>query len=232
MRSAASTLAATGNGGVGELEGDQVGGEVVLRGLHQRAVEGCGDLQHDGALGFPLPCRGRAARWTAAAAPEMTVWSGELRLAGETTARFGLKLAASGVLGSGVSWSETCSQMTLMRSAERPRMAAMAPSPAGTACCMYWPRLRTVRTGVGEAEGSGGDVGAVFAQRMAGGERGRDAFFSQHALGGDRDGQDGGLGVLGELEVFFGAFKMSFESGKPRASSASSKTALAVGKLL
>ena len=77
-----------------------------------------------------------AARWTAAAAPEMTVWSGELRLAGETTALLGMKVLASGVVGSGVSWSETWEQISLMRVAGRPRMAAMAPSPGGTACCM------------------------------------------------------------------------------------------------
>jgi hypothetical protein len=61
-------------------------------------------------------------------------------------------------------------------------------------------------------------VGGVFAERVAGGEVGNDALFREDAGGGDRDSKDGGLGVLGELE-------------KPRASSASSKTARAAGKL-
>ena len=34
------------------------------------------------------------------------------------------------------------------------------------------------------------------------------------AGGGDGDGEDGGLGVLGELEVFFGAFEDEFGEGE------------------
>ena len=40
-----------GDGGVVEGEGVEVGGEGVLRGLHEGAVEGGADLEHDGALG-------------------------------------------------------------------------------------------------------------------------------------------------------------------------------------
>ena len=47
------------DGGVGEGEGFEVGGEGVLRGLHEGAVEGGADLEHDGALGSGVPCRGR-----------------------------------------------------------------------------------------------------------------------------------------------------------------------------
>ena len=36
-------------------------------------------------------------------------------------------------------------QACATRSAGRPRTAAMAPSPTGTASCMYVPRRRTVR---------------------------------------------------------------------------------------
>jgi hypothetical protein len=102
--------------------------------------------------------------------PEMTVWSGEFRFAGETTA-LTFAAACPGVVaelagsvtasvvanacsvglagcsgGACVSSSETCAQMSLMRAAPRPRMAAIAPSPAGTAACMNCPRERTVRT--------------------------------------------------------------------------------------
>ena len=42
---------------------------------------------------------------------------------------------------------------------------------------------------------------------MAGGEGGLDAAFGKHAGGGDGDGEDRGLRVLGELELVFGAFE-------------------------
>src|SRR5882757_326734 len=82
----------------------------------------------------PAALQRSAAFWTAAVAPEMTVWSGELRLAGETTTELGENALPTGSAvswpGSGVRSSETWEQMSLMRSAERPRIAAMAPSPA------------------------------------------------------------------------------------------------------
>jgi hypothetical protein len=109
-------------GGLGEEAGVHVGGDGELG-----VVEG---------EGGEVASERSAARSTAAVAPEMTVWSGELRLAGETTARLGLKVRASGVVGRGVRSSVTWEQMVLMRSASRPRIAAIAPSPGGTACCM------------------------------------------------------------------------------------------------
>ena len=78
------------------------------------------------------------------------------------------------MVGSGVrARSETWAQMSVMRSAERPRMAAMAPSPAGTACCMKLAAGADGADGVGEGEGAGGDVGGVLAEGVAGGEGGR-----------------------------------------------------------
>ena len=68
--------------------------------------------------------------------------------------------------------------------------------------------------GVGEGEGSGGDVGGVFAEGVAGGEGGLDAAFGEDAGGGDGDGEDGGLRVLGELELVFGAFEDELGEGE------------------
>ncbi len=70
-----------------------------------------------------------AARSTEALLPEMTVCSGEFRLAGEHTP------------SCADSWQIFCTS-----SPGIPKIAAIAPSPTGTACCMYLPRLRTVRT--------------------------------------------------------------------------------------
>jgi hypothetical protein len=61
----------------------------------------------------------------------MTVWSGELRLPGETTAPVSAAASAQ-------AWATAA--------AGRARMAAMAPWPAGTASCMKRPRRLTVRT--------------------------------------------------------------------------------------
>ncbi len=73
--------------------------------------------------------------------------------------------------------------------------------------------------GFGEGEGAGGDVGGVLAEGMAGGEGGAgDAFFCEgfreDTGGGYRDGEDGGLGVLGELELVVRAFEDEFGEGE------------------
>ena len=74
-------------------------------------------------------------------------------------------------------------------------------------------------------------MGGVFAEGVTGGEGGLDAALGEDAGGGDRDGEDRGLSVLGELELVFGALEDELREGKPRASSASSKMARATGKL-
>ena len=117
-------------GAVGDEAGVDVGGDGEVgvvegrwgRGRAARAsCAGCMRAQWKGALTGSMTVRlapaclqRSAARSTAAVAPEMTVWSGELRLAGETTALLGVKVLASGVPGSGVRSSETWEQMVWM----------------------------------------------------------------------------------------------------------------------
>ena len=84
VRRRASTLAATGKRGSWKGMDWSGFGELELGGHHEGAVEGGADGEHDGALGTES-LQSSAARATAAAEPEMTVWSGELRLAVETT---------------------------------------------------------------------------------------------------------------------------------------------------
>ncbi len=93
-------------------------------------------------------------------------------------------------------------------------MAAMAPSSGGDGLLHVAAAGADGADGVGEGEGSGGDVGGVFAEGMAGGEGGVDAVFGEDAGGGDGDGEDGGLGVLGELELVFGAFEDELGEGE------------------
>ena len=53
-----------------------------------------------------------------------------------------------------------------------PTIAAIAPTPAGTASCMKRPRSRTSRTASAKRERAGRDVGRVLAERVARGEGG------------------------------------------------------------
>ena len=57
-------------------------------------------------------------------------------------------------------------------------------------------------------------MGGVLAERVAGGEGGEDCLggkgLGENTVSGGGDGEDGGLGVLGEAEVFFGALEDEF----------------------
>ncbi|MNI57952.1 hypothetical protein D3C73_1130400 [compost metagenome] len=66
------------------------------------------------------------ARSTAALAPAMTTWPGELKFTALTTS----PCAAS-------------AQAASTSASSSPRMAAMPPCPAGTASCISWPRRST-----------------------------------------------------------------------------------------
>src|SRR5664280_2790876 len=94
----------------------QVFRQPVLRGLHQRAMEGSADGKHDGAFGPAVLCQFGCAL-------DRRFVAGYHRLVGRVQVR---RLADF--------------------SLHSARMAAMAPTPTGTASCMYLPRLRTVRT--------------------------------------------------------------------------------------
>src|SRR6266849_577020 len=66
------------------------------------------------------------ARFTAPACPEITVWSGEFRFAAAQISLPAARLHTSATTAG-----------------DRPIIAAIAPTPAGTASCMYVPRFRT-----------------------------------------------------------------------------------------
>ena len=67
-----------------------------------------------------------SARSTASAWPAITSWPGELKLAGDTTCP-----------------CATSSHTAAICASSPPRMAAMAPTPAGTAACISRPRSAT-----------------------------------------------------------------------------------------
>jgi len=88
-----------------------------------------------------------------------------------------------------------------------PSIAAIAPTPTGTADCIYLPRLRTVRTASAKGESAGSNVSGVFPERVSRNEAGRYPFLFQHAIGSYGSGQDGGLCLLSKLELIFRAFE-------------------------
>lgn len=94
----------------------------------------------------------------------MTVWSGELRFAAETTASFGLKSFASGVVGSGVRSSETCAQISVMRLAARPT-AELSGHVAECAGCAETARVTRALLTIREVEVP--DAGVVWLRVQA-----------------------------------------------------------------
>ena len=86
-------------------------------------------------------------------------------------------------------------------------MAAMAPWPAGTACCINCPRRRTVRAAAANSIVAGGDVGGVLSQRMSGKIVGGYSSRGQNAQRRHGDGKDRRLGELGQPKLLFGSVK-------------------------
>ena len=86
-------------------------------------------------------------------------------------------------------------------------MAAIAPTPTGTASCIYLPRLRTVRTASANVERARGHVRRILAQAVPGDKIRLQTFFLQHAPRRHRRRQNRRLRDLGQLQFFFRTFK-------------------------
>ena len=71
--------------------------------------------------------------------------------------------------------------------------------------------------GLGKREGASGDVGAVLAERVSGGEGWGQAGHGllHYAVRRDGDGQDSGLGMLGELQGIDGTTEDDLGERKP-----------------
>ena len=139
------------------------------------------------------------ARFTAPAWPEITVCSGEFKFAGETT-----------------SPSAAFLQISATSDGESPRIAAIAPSPAGTASCMYCPRCRDQLHGVGKRERSRGHESRIFAEAVSGSQIGRHAMLFERAIRRHGNRQNRGLRVCGQLELVFRTFKAEFRKRKSK----------------
>ena len=93
-----------------------------------------------------------------------------------------------------------------------PSSAAMAPSPAGTAFCMAWPRSFSSRAASATEKAPAAASAVVFAERVAGDDdgllaQGEAALLLQHAQHGERVRHQRGLGVLGQRQLLAGPFE-------------------------
>ncbi len=140
----------------------------------------------------PLALQSAAAFSTAAVAPEMTVWLGELRFAAWTARP--VSLAAS-------------AQASDTRVGSSASTAAMAPCPAWN-CLLHGAAASFDGAHrMGEGKRAGNDVRRPLAQRMSGGDGRRDAMLGKNAGRCHADRHDGRLRVLGQTQIFFRPFE-------------------------
>jgi len=92
-----------------------------------------------------------------------------------------------------------------------PRIAAIAPTPTGTASCIYLPRLRTVRTASANVNVPA-PHGPNTRPDCAGDEIRLQASLLKHAPCRHRRRQNRWLRDLGQFQFFFRTSKQSAES--------------------
>lgn len=199
------------DGETGVVEGDRghLLGELELRGHHERAVEGSADGEHHGALGTEFLAEVGGAGYGRNGARDHGLVGGVEVGGGDDLVGLGFDGAElggdSGAGGFDVGEVE----------AEDGGHGSLAGGDGGL---HELAAGADGADGVGEGERMGGDVGGVLAEGVAGGVGdGEIAGFQlglEHAEGGDGDGENGGLGVLGELEGVFGAVEDEVGEGE------------------
>jgi len=182
---------------------------------------GCISAQWKGALTGSITARrapfafARADAFsTAASAPEITVWLGELKLAAATVrpvSASASRHASATRAGSKRGW--------------RPWRPARRHSQLhGPAASLHGPDC------IRKTQRSRGHVGRPLAERVARGKSRLNAVLRQHPPRGHADGQNRRLRVFRQPQVFVRPFEDQFGKRKPSASSASAKVCAATGK--
>jgi hypothetical protein len=176
------------------MEGDgvEIGSETVLRWLHERAVEGRAYREHDSTL-----CSHFFAKLGGA-------FDGLFGTADDDLSRrvdVGGLADLSGMPGNGLG-----AGFANLLDAEREN-GGHGTDAYGNSLLHVLAAIAHSANGIGKAYGSGGDVGGVFAERVAGNETGTNSGFGENAGGSDGDGEYGGLRNFGEAELLVGAFK-------------------------
>ena len=83
----------------------------------------------------------------------------------------------------------------------------MAPTPTGTASCMYLPAIANGANGVGKTECSRRDMSGILSQAVSGDIAGFAMRVLQDAQSRDRYGQNRRLRDLGQPKLIFRAFE-------------------------
>src|SRR5712664_3401667 len=152
------------------------------------------------------------ARFTAPACPEITVCSGEFRFAAEQISPCAARLQASATTAG-----------------DNPIIAAMAPTPAGTASCMYVPRLRTSCTASANFSAPAATSAEYSPRLCLATKSGVSPFSASTRYTATEQVKIAGCGFAVSLRSSSAPSKHIFEIEKPRALSASLKTAFAAG---
>ena len=105
-------------------------------------------------------------------------------------------------------------QISATCAASSPRIAAIAPSPAGTASCMYCPRCAHQPHRVGKIQPAGRHQRGIFAQAVPRDKIRADSALLEHAIRRHRYRQNRGLRVLGQLQRFFGTVEAQIRNRK------------------
>ena len=140
---------------------------------------------------FAMP----SAASTAARSPETTTWPGELRFATPKTP-----------------CSPACATSSGRRASSRPMMAAIRPSRPAPDDCISWPRVRTRRTASSRSRAPAATRAVYWPIEWPAAKAGSGMSTPSCVPAlphgrevGDRGGEEGGLGVLGAVQVLLGA---------------------------
>ncbi len=184
-----------GDGEIAELGGIEIGAEAFLSGGHEGAVEGGADGEDDG-----LP--GTGGFGEIGGALHGGGVSGDDDLVG------GVEIGGADDFALG-GFGEDGIEFALGEFEE----GGHGAESGGNGLLHVLAAVADEADGVGKVEGSGGDEGGVFAEAVAGDVIGGKAGFGEDGEGGGGDGEECGLGELGEFELVFGAFEAEAGEG-------------------
>ena len=119
-------------------------------------------------------------------------------------------------------------------SGARPTIAAIAPTPAGTASCMNWPRARTRATASAKDSAPAATLAEYSPSECPAANAAPSSFSGERARRSASAAIEcvriAGWVLAVSFSSSSGPSKHSLESGNPRTRSASSKTARAAGE--
>jgi hypothetical protein len=227
------------------IEGDGLEGvsELILRGMHESAVKRCTDGEHESTLGASLLAgHGGALHGSFGAGDDGLLGGVEIgRRDNGVDAGCGLDRGAGGiggvlegvksgggllcricgVAGRGLGELVGDGSTNIVDAVGCETKDGSHGSLAGGNGVLHeLPTDADDADRVGEGDCAGGDVRGVLTEGMAGSKRNREAagreLGREDTKGGDGGRQNGRLGVLGQLKVFFGALEDELGEREPK----------------